>query len=388
MRRPDWLTRNVIVLSGVSLLQDAASDLLYPLLPLYLSVQLGAPAVVIGAVEGVAEAVAAVTKLVSGRLADRMARRPLIGLGYGLAAVGKVLVAAATAWPVVLAGRAVDRVGKGMRGAPRDALLVTGVDPQSRGKVFGFHRAADTMGAVIGPLLALGGYHLLSNRSDLRPLFLIALVPAVLSVVLVAAVRETATARATAAAGDVDATGLSSAFWRALALLAVFALINFPDSLLLLRVSQLGAGVDGVILAYVLYNFVASMASYPAGSLSDRLAPPRVFAFGLVFFAIAYAGLGLATSAAAAFVLLPLYGIFAACTDGVGKTWMSRLAGSGRQGSAQGFYQGISGFGVLIAGIWAGLAWGDNGHVPLLVSGVAALVVAAGMFVTSGKRPA
>ncbi len=147
-----WLSRNLLVLSGVSLLQDAASELLYPILPIFLTAVLGAPAAVVGLAEGLAEGAAALTKLAAGHLGDRYRYRPLIAFGYGLAAVGKVLVALAVAWPVVLAGRVVDRLGKGVRGAPRDALLVDGIPPAARGRAFGLHRTADTLGAVVGPL--------------------------------------------------------------------------------------------------------------------------------------------------------------------------------------------------------------------------------------------
>src|SRR5436190_24050810 len=153
-----WLTRNLAVLSGVSFLQDAASELLYPIIPIFLTSVLGAPVAVVGAVEGVAEAVASGAKLVTGRMADRMRRRPLVAAGYGLAAVGKAIIAVAFAWPVVLCGRAVDRLGKGIRGAPRDALLVEAIPHAARGRAFGVHRAADTMGAVVGPLIGLAAY--------------------------------------------------------------------------------------------------------------------------------------------------------------------------------------------------------------------------------------
>lgn len=176
------------MLCGVSVLQDAASELLYPILPIFLTSVLGAPPAVVGAVEGVAEGTAAAAKLVAGRIADRTARRPLIALGYGLAAIGKLLVALAGIWPVVLSGRCVDRLGKGVRGAPRDALLVVGVPVEARGRAFGLHRAADTAGAVVGPLLGLAGYELLHHH--IRPLLALAVVPAVASVALVAAVRE------------------------------------------------------------------------------------------------------------------------------------------------------------------------------------------------------
>ena len=183
-----WLTRNVRVLSAVSFLQDTASELLYPLLPIYLTSVLGAPAAVVGAVEGAAEGAASLTKLAAGPLGDRFARRPLIATGYGMAALGKVMVAAALAWPGVLAGRVVDRLGKGIRGAPRDALLVADIDEAARGRVFGFHRAMDTFGAVVGPLLGLAGYELLDHQ--IAPLLWVAVVPAVLSVALVFLVRE------------------------------------------------------------------------------------------------------------------------------------------------------------------------------------------------------
>src|SRR6478672_10107966 len=183
-----WLTRNVLVLSVVSFLQDAASELLYPLLPIYLTTVLGAPPAVVGVVEGAAEGAAALTKLAAGPLGDRFARRPLIAAGYGMAALGKVIVAVAGAWPGVLAGRVVDRLGKGIRGAPRDALLVVDIDDAARGRVFGFHRAMDTAGAVVGPLLGLVGYELLDHR--IAPLLWVAVVPAVLSVALVFLARE------------------------------------------------------------------------------------------------------------------------------------------------------------------------------------------------------
>ena len=187
VRRP-WLTRNVAVLCGVSFLQDTASELLYPILPIFLTAVLGAPVAVVGLVEGAADGAAALAKVGAGRLADRTERRPLIAAGYGLAAAGKVLIALAYVWPLVLAARVIDRVGKGVRSAPRDSLLVDGVAARYRGAVFGLHRAADTAGAVAGPLLGLALYEALGHR--LRPLFWIAVIPAIASVLLVRAVRD------------------------------------------------------------------------------------------------------------------------------------------------------------------------------------------------------
>lgn len=380
-RRP-WLTRNLKIVSAVSLLQDAASELLYPLLPILLTSVLGAPPAVVGAVEGIAEGVAAVTKVVSGRLSDRWRKVPLVGLGYGLAAVGKVFVAAATVWPVVLLGRSIDRLGKGIRGAPRDALLVVGIPPEQRGRAFGFHRAADTAGAVIGPLIALVGYELLDHQ--LQPLLWIAVVPAVLSAGLVLALREPprpVVPRTETPAARPVSPPLGADFWRVAGILGLFSLVNLPDVLLLLRLSEIGFSVEGVILAYVGYNVVYTLLSYPAGVVADRLSAQHVVAVGLLVFSAVYVGLGLTTSHLAAWLLMAGYGAYTGLTDGVGKAWVSSLLPSEGQGTGQGIFQGILGAGVLVAGLWAGLAWGGDGHLPLVLAGTVAGLVGAALLV-------
>ena len=376
-----WLTRNVRVLSAVSFLQDAASELLYPLLPIYLTSVLGAPAAVVGAVEGAAEGAASLTKLAAGPLGDRFARRPLIATGYGMAALGKVMVAAAAAWPGVLAGRVVDRLGKGIRGAPRDALLVVDIDAAARGRVFGFHRAMDTLGAVVGPLLGLAGYELFDHQ--IPPLLWVAVVPAVLSVALVFLVRETRRVlpRAERRAVFARVGELPGRYWRVTTALVLFGLVNFPDALLLLRLNEIGFSVVEVILAYVTYNAVYAVVSYPAGLLGDRIPRSAVFGVGLVCFAIGYTGLGLTTDTVTAWLLIGVYGVFTGCTDGVGKAWISSLVGSELQASAQGVFQGVSGFAVLAAGLWAGFLWGADGRLPLLISGIVGAVFAVGLLV-------
>jgi MFS family permease len=378
-----WLTRNVWVLSAVSFLQDTASELLYPLLPIYLTAVLGAPPAVVGAVEGAAEGAASLTKLAAGPLGDRFARRPLIAAGYGMAALGKVIVALAGAWPGVLTGRVVDRVGKGVRGAPRDALLVDGIDEASRGRVFGFHRAMDTLGAVAGPLIGLAGYELLDH--EIPPLLYIAIVPAALSVALVALVRERPRPVERARRPPMAAAirGLPRRYWRVVGLLAAFGLVNFPDALILLRLNDIGFSVAEVILAYVGYNVVYALGSYPAGSLADRIPRRTVFGIGMVFFAVGYIGLGLTTDKISAWLILGLYGLFAACTDGVGKAWISGLVPAEQQSSAQGIFQGATGIAVLSAGLWAGLIWGSGGQLPLLISGIAGGFFAAILLVLS-----
>jgi len=382
--RRSWLTRNVRVLSVVSFLQDAASELLYPLLPIYLTSVLGAPPSVVGAVEGAAEGAASLTKMAAGPLGDRFARRPLIATGYGMAALGKVIVAAAGAWPGVMAGRVVDRLGKGLRGAPRDALLVEDVDSAARGRVFGFHRTMDTAGAVVGPLLGLAGYELLDHQ--IAPVLWLAVIPAVLSVLLVFLVRERARVQQVRPPMFTGIQRLPGRYWRVAAVLVAFSLVNFPDALLLLRLNEIGFGVVGVVLAYVGYNAVYALASYPAGMLADKFTPATVFGIGLVFFAVGYLGLGLTTDTVAAWLLIGAYGVFTACYDGVGKAWISTLLPGRLQSSGQGVFQGLSGFAILFAGLWAGLLWGPAGQLPLLVSGGVGAVFAVGLLLYAARR--
>jgi MFS family permease len=384
------------VLSFVSFLQDTASDLLYPILPIFITVVLGAPAVVLGAIEGLADGISAIVSPFAGRAADRRGRKPLIGAGYGLAAIGKLLIALATAWPTVLVARCVDRFGKGLRGSPRDALIADGVVAAQRGKAFGFNRALDTSGAVVGPLLGLVAYEALDHQ--IRPLFWIAVVPAVLSVALVALVRDPRSDRARASPREIAETRhpvpadpailvpLPGTFRRAVAILTIFSLVNFPDALLLLRLHAIGFSVAMTIAAYVTYNIVFAIFSYPAGLLSDRLSRSRIYAVGLAFFSLGYLGLGLTRSTALAWVILCAYGMFAACTDGVGKAWMSSLVGPALQGRAQGVYQGLTGLAIVIAGVWAGLTWHGTGVVPLLISGAVAGFFALWLWVAPPDR--
>jgi len=369
------LPRNIRVVSLVSFFQDTASELLYAVLPFFVTGVLGAPPAVLGLIEGVADGAASSVRAVSGRLADRWRRRPLIGAGYALSAFGKFLLAIATVWPMVLASRFSDRVGKGLRGPPRDALIADETTRANRGRAFGFHRAADTAGAVVGPLLGLVLYRLVGKR--FRPLFLLALVPAAASAVLVLAIRERP--RPARVTGSVRwrPSELPGDYWRLLVVLALFAAVNFPDTLLLLRAKELGFGFEGVVAVYVLYNLAYAALSYPAGAVSDRLSRRAVFATGLVVFAVAYLGFGLTTSPGWVWVLLPAYGAYTALTDGVSRAWIADLVPAGSRGTALGVHAAVTGGGLMVAGVWAGLAWHGTGHVPFLVAGSVALVAAA-----------
>jgi MFS family permease len=376
------LGHNVVVLSWVSFFQDAASELLYPVLPLFVTGVLGAPPAVVGLIEGVAEGTASVMKAASGRLADTRRRRPLVAWGYGVSSVSKLLIGLATAWPVVLVARFVDRFGKGLRTSPRDAIIATETPAARRGQAFGFHRTLDTAGAIVGPLAGLGLYELLGHR--LRPLFFVAFVPAAVSVALVGLVRERPTTAAAPRRPGAGQARLPVPFWRVVGFLTLFGLVNFPDALLLLRAQELGLGFVGVVGAYALYNSSYAALSYPAGVVSDRLGRRLVFAVGLGVFALTYLGLGLVTTPAWVWLLLPLYGAYTALTDGVGKAWVADLLPARSVGTGLGLYQGLAGGAVLVAGIWAGLAWGEAGELPLLVSGTAVAILT--LLLLAGSR--
>lgn len=385
----DALPPAVKVLGAVSLAQDAGSEMMYPFLPTFITGVLGAPVVAVGVAEGLADAAAAGMKLMAGRLAATRRRR-WIGVGYGLATVGKLIVGLAFVWPVVLVGRTVDRIGKGIRGVPRDALIADLVDDRSRGRAFGLHRAMDTMGAVIGPLAGLGLYHL--AHQQIRTVLLVALIPAVISVALVALVHEppppAPTPRLTprptprptqrpAPADTPDRSPLPPRFWQVMVPLGVFALVNSTDALLLQRAHELGLTVTETVLVYIVYNLVYATLAYPAGKIADRTGPQPVFTAGLIVFAITYLGFGLATTTAAAWVLFPFYGAFAALTDGVSRTWIANSVDTDQRTWALGIHGATTGVGVLVAGLWSGLAWNGAGTVPLTLSGIIALCIAA-----------
>lgn len=399
--RSTWLTRNLVMLTLISLTQDAASELLYPLLPILLTGVLAAPPVVLGVTEALADATAGVTRYFAGRWSDRRGRKGFIGAGYGLAAAGKVIVAAAMAWPLVLLGRVVDRFGKGVRSAPRDALIAESVPREALGRAFGFHRSGDSLGAVIGPLLGL--WALAAMNDDVHAALWWAVVPATLSALLVVFVREPARERPVPATPATVATvapavpaprtaraALPRRYWLVTAVLVTIALVNFSDALLLLRVIQLGYSTTQVVLAYVLFNTVYTLCSYPAGTLTDRWPRPVVYAVGLVAFGVGYLGLGLAHHGATVYVLVAIYGLFPAFTDGVGKAWVAALVPREHLGQAQGTFQALNSGAVLVAGVWAGVLWrtgSGRGTVPLVAAGVVAIAAAMALVaIAVGQR--
>lgn len=368
-----WLTRNLILLTLVSLAQDAASELLYPLLPILLTGVIGAAPLALGLIEGCAEAAAGFAKLLSGKSSDRIGRKPFVISGYSLAGVGKALVVVATSWPLVFLGRVTDRIGKGMRSAPRDALIADSVDKAHLGRAFGFHRTGDNIGAVIGPGIALIGLAMLDG--DVRAVAKWALIPAVISGLLTLLIRENFVKPPKIKSVKMPHPELPRRLKRSIALLVLIQLTNIPDVLLLLRLHDIGFSTEGVVLSYMLFSGVTVLAAFPGGYIADKLSPRIVYAVGLLAFAIAYATLGATQNHSLAIIALALYGLFPALTDGVGKAWIAGLSEDNHRGRAQGVYQASMNFAILGAGIWGGAMW-SKGDIqwPLIVAAGGALI--------------
>ncbi|HEX3126747.1 MAG TPA: MFS transporter [Thermoanaerobaculia bacterium] len=383
------LGRNVLALSVVSFLTDVATEMTYPLIPIFLSTVLGVRATAVGAIEGAAESTAALLKLASGWLSDRVPRRkPLVLLGYGIASAIRPLIGLAQSAGQVLAIRVSDRVGKGIRTSPRDALIADSVDPAIRGKAFGFHRASDHAGAVVGPLLAFA--FLRWGGLDLRHLFLWTAVPGALAVVaLIFGVREAPReVRPREETFDPKAA-LGKRFWAFLVVLFVFTLGNSTDAFLLLRASDLGVSATLIPILWALLHVVKSASSTPGGALSDRLGRKPLLIAGWIVYAVVYFLLGRAGTEWHVWTLFAVYGVYFGLTEGVEKALVADLVPADRRGSAFGWYNLALGLGALPASLIFGAIWDRWGATTAFTFGAAmALVAAIGITVVAPSQAA
>lgn len=382
VRVRDLLFRgNVLWLSLVSLLNDVASEMIYPLLPVFLVSVLGAGPAFLGVIEGIAESTASFLKLASGWISDRVRRRkPLVLWGYGLAGVVRPLVAVVVAPWQLLVIRFADRVGKGLRTAPRDALLAESVAPPYRGRAFGFHRAADHAGALIGPLLATVLLLVLAER--LRLVFALAALPGLVGVAVVALrVQESRLQRTPAPATPPVRTlarELGRPMFRYLVVLAIFTLGNATDAFLLLRARGLGVSVALIPLLWAVHNGSKMIWSVPGGALADRLGPRPTIIMGWVVYGLTYAGFAFAGHAWQAWALFVIYGLFYGLTESPEKKLVSSLAPAEQRGSAFGAYYFAIGVTAFPASLLFGALWqGFSPTVAFLTGGVLALLAAA-----------
>ncbi|MFZ5874813.1 MAG: MFS transporter [Nitrospirota bacterium] len=354
------LPRTVVMLGVVSLLTDASSEMIYPLLPLFLAGTLGAGATFIGLIEGVAESTASLLKLASGWWSDRLGRRKAIVVaGYTVSACARPLVALAGAGWHVLAIRFTDRVGKGVRSAPRDALLAASTPPGSWGQAFGFHRAMDHTGAIIGPLVATA--LLAWGLTDLRVLFALAAIPGLLAVaVLIFAVREeppVTRSSAPTSTARLSLAPFSPRLKAVLAAITLFTLGNSSDAFLLLKAHAVGISAAWIPLLWILLHVTKAASSTPAGALSDRIGRPRLILAGWMIYAAVYAGFGLADAAWQIWGLFAVYGLFFGLTEGVEKAYVADLAPAEHRGTTYGLYHAAVGMAALPASLLMGLVW-------------------------------
>lgn len=385
------LPRNVLALSGVSLLNDTSSEIIYPLLPAFLALTLGASPFAIGLIEGFAESVASLLKLASGYLSDKFGTRKLpVFLGYSLAAITRPFLAFVTSWPQVLVVRMTDRVGKGIRGAPRDALIAAGVPKEKRGFAFGFNRAADHLGAVLGPVAA---FLLLSwlavdpsdpTAREYQQVFLFASVPVVIGIfVIVAFVRED-TKPVTGVNNRIKFSirEFDGNFKRYLGVLALFTLSNSTDAFLLLRAQQSGITPAVLPLLWMTLHFSKVVFSLIGGDLSDKLGRRVLIFSGWIVYALVYAGFAFASSAWQAWLLFIIYGAYFGMTEGAEKALVADMVEEEKRGTAYGFFNLAYGITVFPASLLFGLIWSEWGATPAFLISASISLIAAILLLT------
>lgn len=374
--------RNVTVAGFVSFFMDLSSEMIYPLVPLFLANTLGVSKSMIGLIEGIAESTASILKVFSGWLSDRLGNRKwLMAIGYGISTLSRPLVALATGWRLVLGSRFVDRFGKGVRTAPRDAIIAESTDCASLGKAFGFHRAMDTMGAVAGPALAFFLLRLLAN--DYRKIFWLSMIPGIIAVLLIIFfIKE----RANAGSGSASRPKLTFAHfdWRFkffVLIATVFAVGNSSDVFLILRAQQTGVAAVTIPLVYMLFNLVYSLSSIPAGMAADRFGRKRVILLGFVLFAILYYGFAVVGTPATIWVLFAFYGLFMGLTEGIQKAYLATIIPADFKATAFGVYTTAVGLATFPASLIGGWLWDHVSPAATFYFGAATAGVSAVLFI-------
>jgi MFS family permease len=353
------IPRTVVFLGLVSCLNDISSEMIYPIVPIFLTTVLLAPVSVVGLIEGIAEATAAIGKFVFGSYSDYLQeRKPFVVAGYSLGAIAKPLIGFATSWYFVLFGRFTDRLGKGLRTSARDSILLENTTAKNKGFIFGFHRAFDSLGAILGPLVAL--FFIAVMHDNLRLVFFVAFIPSAIAVLLLYFfVKEKKQNNV------VKKFRVQILRWAMInTKLKLFILISFlfsagnsSDAFLLLRAKNLGLSVALVILVYVLYNISQTVFDTPLGRLSDRIGAKKVFSLGLIIFAVVYFFFGITTTSFWLWLLFPIYGIYIAATDGISKAYIGEFITHEISGTFYGFYYFITAVGTFLASFIGGILW-------------------------------
>lgn len=371
----------VLILGFVSLLTDVSSEMVYPLLSLYLTTTLGATPAIVGIIEGIAESLASLLKTYSGYVSDRIQRRkPLAILGYGSSTFGRIFLYFSTSWGWVLAGRVVDRFGKGVRTAPRDALIAEASSAGQLGHSFGIHRALDTLGAVIG--IAIAYVLFKSTEGEYTRIFLLSMIPGVLGVLLLFSVRDKSSRRAGVKLQPLAGwKGLNPRLKAFFLVAFLFTLGNSSNQFLLLRAKDLGFQAADVILAYLLFNVVYALTAYPAGRLSDHIGRKTLLVTGYLFYGLVYLGFSFASDSTHVWTLFGVYGLYTGLTEGVEKALVAELCPGESRATMLGIHATLLGIGLFPASVIGGFLWNMAGPEATFTFGAAmGLLAALGMY--------
>jgi len=375
-----YITRTVWVLSIVSMVADIASEMLYPIIPVYLK-NIGFSVFLIGLLEGVAEATAGLSKGYFGNWSDKIGKRmPFVRLGYLLSAVSKPMMAIIINPVWIFFSRTTDRIGKGLRTAPRDALLSAEATPETKARVFSFHRGWDTLGAVFGPVFAL--LFLYFYPGEISTLFYIAFIPGIIAVLITYFIKE----KTFIPKENKSSPGFFAYFkyWKVapsgyrklLIPLILFALFNSSDMLLLLKVKEATGSENITLMVYIFYNIVYAITSFPLGILADRFNMKIVFLFGLILFSLTYFGMAKSESNTAFYIIFGIYGIYMAATEGISKAWVTNMVKKEETGTAVGLYVALQSISLMIASAFAGLIWNFYGAgVTFFLTALMSLIV-------------
>ena len=386
MKNKFGISKNVFALGLVSFFNDIASEMIYPIVPIFLTSVLGAPVAVVGLIEGIAESTASILKVVSGWLSDKFQKRkPFLVAGYSFSAISKTILSLAFSWPFVLMARFIDRFGKGIRTSARDALIAESSENSARGRAFGFHRALDTLGAVIGPMIALVAIHFLDN--NFRLIFFLAFIPAFIGILLLLfLVKEKKKEANSSSVFRFNWHNLDPSFKIFLLISFIFTLGNSSDTFLILRAQNLGLSLSLVVLAYILFNFTYALFSIPAGIISDKIGPKKVLLTGFLLFSAVYLFFALIHSSFFLWLLFPVYGVYMALTEGVGKAYISNLVPQEKSGTAFGVYHTIIGLTTFFASLIAGLLWTYIGVSAPFIFGSIMALISAFLFIVLEKN--
>ena len=380
------LSRNTFLLAAASLFADISTEMLYPVLPVFLTQTLKASGSIVGLVDGFAQATQNIVQGFSGTLSDKLQKRKTVALlGYLLAAIAKPLMGLATVWQGVFAARLLDRLGAGTRSAPRDALIASSVDEQNRGRAFGLEGVGDNAGAFLGPLLA--GLLLYAFHLGIRPIFFVAVIPGLLAFLMVLLVKEQRAVVGAKSKIDISLRQFPKSYWKYLSATALFGLGNASNAFLILRTQDIGASLETTILIYAGFNLVAALISYPAGLLSDKWGRRNVLLGSFVIFLIGYLGFALTQSVALIAAFFIFYGLYQGIFRAVGKAFASDFVPDELRASGIGWYNTTVGLLQLVASVVAGLLWDHIGHVAVFYYGAifAALGIVGLLLLVPGK---